>query len=64
MFKAFKDIFFQRHSHEDELVKLRQIAERAKQFEQSVLESMNASFNNQTEPSDTESHLDSESTPK
>jgi len=45
MFKAIKDKFFQRQPHEDELVKLREIAERAKRFEQSVLESMNASFN-------------------
>ena len=60
MFKAIKDIFFQRHPHEDELVKLRQIAERAQQFEQSVKDSMNASFNT-PETSRSESHLDSDS---
>jgi hypothetical protein len=60
MFKAIKDMFFQRQPHEDELVKLRQIAERAKQFEQSVVESMNVSFNH-TETRHPESHLDSDS---
>jgi len=60
MFKAIKDIFFQNQPHEDELVKLRQIAERAKQFEQSVMESMNASFNHsETSRADSQPNSDS-----
>jgi hypothetical protein len=44
MFKAIAEKLFQRQPHEDELVKLRQIAERASRFEQAVIESMNATF--------------------
>ena len=44
MFKAIAERIFQRHPHEDELVKLRQIAERAERFEQAVVESMQASY--------------------
>ena len=44
MFKAIAEKLFQRPPHEDELVKLRQIAERASRFEQAVIESMGASF--------------------
>lgn len=44
MFKSLAEKIFHRSPQEDELVKLRQIAERAKQFEQSVIESMNASY--------------------
>lgn len=60
MFKAIKEKIFQRDSHEDELVKLQKIADKAKQFEQSVIESMNASFNESEAklPSD---YLDSDS---
>ena len=60
MFKAIKDIFFQHHPHEDELIKLRQIAERAQRFEQSVADSMNASFN-QSETAHRDSYVDSDS---
>jgi hypothetical protein len=44
MFKAIAEKLFQRQPHEDELVKLREIAERASRFEQAVIESMGASF--------------------
>lgn len=44
MFKAIAEKIFQRPPHEDELVKLRQIAERAERFEQAVIESMQASY--------------------
>ncbi|KPJ92826.1 MAG: hypothetical protein AMJ53_08630 [Gammaproteobacteria bacterium SG8_11] len=44
MFKALAEKIFQRQPHEDELVKLRQIAERAERFEQAVIESMRSSF--------------------
>jgi hypothetical protein len=43
MFKAIAEKIFQRQPHEDELVKLRQIAERAERFEQAVIESMQVS---------------------
>ncbi len=43
MLKAFAEKIFYRQPHEDELVKLRQIAERAERFEQAVIESMQAS---------------------
>ena len=59
MFKAIKEIFFQRHPHEDELVKLQQIADRAKQFEQSVADSMNATFNH-SEAAKRDSYVDSD----
>jgi hypothetical protein len=45
MLKAIAEKIFQRHPHEDELEKLRQIAERAERFEQSVIESMQSSYN-------------------
>lgn len=43
MLKAIAEKIFYRQPHEDELVKLRQIAERAERFEQAVIESMQAS---------------------
>lgn len=64
MFKALKDRIFHRQPYEDELVKLRQISERAKQFEQSVVDSMSESFNQLEGSADTnnaDSNLDSDS---
>ena len=58
MFKQLKEKIFHRHSHEDELKKIQAISEKAKRFEQSVIESMNASYN---EPSLPSSYLDSDS---
>jgi len=44
MLKAIAEKIFYRQPHEDELVKLREIAERAERFEKSVIESMQASY--------------------
>lgn len=44
MLKAITEILFRRQPYVDELVKLRQIAERAERFERAVIESMSASF--------------------
>lgn len=51
MFKAIAEKLFQRQPHEDELVKLRQIAERAERFEQSVIESMSSSYDDSEQES-------------
>ena len=50
MLKAIAEKIFQRHPQVDELVKLRQIAERAERFEQSVIESMQASYDDSEQP--------------
>jgi hypothetical protein len=55
MFKAIAEKLFQRHPQEDELVKLRQIAERAKRFEEAVIESMQVSYDD-SEQQRPESH--------
>lgn len=60
MLKAIKDKIFQHDTHQDELIKLQQISEKAEQFEQSVIESMNAAFH-ESESKTLEDDLDSES---
>jgi hypothetical protein len=60
MFKAIAEKIFQRQPHEDELVKLREIAERASRFEQAVIESMSASFEDtEQEYAEVNDHSDS-----
>jgi hypothetical protein len=60
MFKAIAEKIFQRQPHEDELVKLREIAERASRFEQAVIESMSDSFDDtEQEYADENEHWDS-----
>lgn len=61
MLKAIAEKLFQRQPHEDELVKLREIAERASRFEQAVIESMSASFEDtEHEYADGSDHSDSD----
>ena len=60
MLKAIAEKIFYRQPHEDELVKLREIAERAERFEKSVIESMQASYDD-TEGSFSSACHDSES---
>ena len=57
MLKAIAEKIFHRQPHVDELEKIRQIAERAERFEQAVIESMQASYED-SEPQrpDSESH--------
>ncbi len=50
MLKAITEILFRRQPHVDELVKLRQIAERAQRFEKAVIESMSTSIDDESQP--------------